>query len=159
LPVSSGVPEGGVGDGRIGRGSSSGDGDADDAPELGPLYNRFTDRPAGPLNRDIAVTRAEAEDVDQLAKVIAAAFHDLNASRFLIPDDDDRRKIYAGFFKLVYIEPGVQEGVVHRTADSLACAVWLPMGDSGSGHGDGGRGETEGLDTEGCVALGVSLFG
>ena len=26
--------------------------------------------------------------------------------------------------------PGVANGVVHRSADSLACAVWLPMGDA-----------------------------
>jgi GNAT superfamily N-acetyltransferase len=93
------------------------------------LHERFADRPNGLLRPEVDITLAEPEDVDQLAKVVAVAFHDLSASRFLIPDEDDRRKIYPGFFKLVYVEPGVHEGIVHRTADSLACAVWLPMGD------------------------------
>jgi hypothetical protein len=108
------------------------------------LAQMFTERPAGPFTRGVDVTLAEPEDIDQLSRVIAAAFHDLRASRFLIPDGDDRRKIYPDFFKLVYVGPGVVNGVVHRSADSLACAVWLPMGDAsreetateGAGHGE-----------------------
>jgi hypothetical protein len=102
-------------------------------PELADglsLPARFTDRPVGPFAHGVEVTLAEPEDIDQLSRVIAAAFHDLSASRFLIPDEDDRRKMYPEFFKLVYVKPGVMNGVVHRTADSLACAVWLPMGDA-----------------------------
>src|SRR6266508_4311777 len=114
-----------------------------------PVPARFTDRPGG-----VEVTLAEPEDIDQLSRVIAAAFHDLNASHFLIPDEDDRRKIYPAFFRLTYAGPGVANGVVHRTADSLACAVWLPMGDpsvdegGASGHSADRRGETAGLGKE-----------
>lgn len=106
-----------------------------DSVALPTLHERFEDRPGGQVRPQVDVTLAEPDDVDQLAKVVAAAFHDLSASRFLIPDEDDRRKIYPDFFKLAYVEPGVQEGVVHRTADSLACAVWLPMGDPLPGAG------------------------
>jgi hypothetical protein len=81
-----------------------------------------------PLCRDVGVTAAEPDDVDQLARVVAAAFHPLTSSAFLIPDEDARAKIYPEFFKLSYLEPAIATGVVHRSADSLACAVWLPVG-------------------------------
>ncbi|SRR6266511_3062924 len=98
--------------------------------ELGSLVpTKVTDRPAGPFTRGVDVTVAEPDDVDQLSRVIAVAFHDLNASHFLIPDDEDRRRIYPEFFKLAYLRPAVTNGVVHRSSDSLACAVWLPTGD------------------------------
>ena len=83
-----------------------------------------------PVNRDVGVITAEPADVDQLARVLAAAFHPLTFSRFLIPDDDDRRKIYPEYFKQVYLQPGIAHGIVHRTGDGLGCAVWFPMGDA-----------------------------
>ena len=50
------------------------------------LSEMFPGLPAGPFTRGVDVTLAEPEDIDQLSRVVAAAFHDLNASRFLIPD-------------------------------------------------------------------------
>jgi predicted GNAT family N-acyltransferase len=94
-----------------------------------PGHSILDDLRRRPLCRDVGVTAAEPDDVDQLARVVAAAFHPLTSSAFLIPDEDARAKIYPEFFKLSYLEPGIATGVVHRSADSLACAVWLPVGD------------------------------
>jgi GNAT superfamily N-acetyltransferase len=84
------------------------------------------------VTREIHVVRAEPDDVDQLSRLIAAAFLDLTASRFLVPDEHWRRRIYPEFFRLTYVGPGLTEGVVHCTSDRLAAAVWLPMGDTHS---------------------------
>jgi hypothetical protein len=80
------------------------------------------------VTRETHVVRAEPDDVDQLSRLIAAAFLDLTASRFLVPDEHWRRRIYPGFFKLTYVRPGLTGGVVHCTSDRLAAAVWLPVG-------------------------------
>jgi len=85
-----------------------------------------------PGNRDVGVTTAEPEDVEQLSRVLAAAFYPSTFSRFLIPDEDDRRKIYPEYFRQAYVQPGVANAIVHRTADALACAVWLQLGDPDS---------------------------
>jgi hypothetical protein len=87
--------------------------------------------------KDIQVVPAEPDDVDQLARVIAAAFHDLTASRFLIPDEAWRRRVFPEFFRLTYIAPGLAGGAVHCTSDRLAAAVWLPMGGAGPGPDPG----------------------
>jgi hypothetical protein len=80
------------------------------------------------VNRRLDVVPAEPDDVDQLSRLIAAAFLGLTSSKFLIPDEDWRRRIYPEFFKLTYVGPGVAHGIVHCTSDRLAAAVWLPMG-------------------------------
>jgi hypothetical protein len=80
------------------------------------------------MNREIHVVPAEPDDADQLSRLIASAFFDLAASRFLVPDENWRRRIYAEFFKLTYVGPGIARGVVHCTSDRLAAAVWLPVG-------------------------------
>lgn len=85
-----------------------------------------------PVNQDVGVTTAEPEDVDQLARVLAAAFHPSTFSCFLIPDEDDRHKIYPEYFKQVYVQPAITNGIVHRTADGLGCAVWLQLGEADS---------------------------
>ncbi|OLB80260.1 MAG: hypothetical protein AUI14_07260 [Actinobacteria bacterium 13_2_20CM_2_71_6] len=81
------------------------------------------------------VALATEEDADRLAEVISAAFFDLEASHWLIPDPDWRRAAYARFFHLTYIAPGLRSGYVYRTADRMAASVWLPIGDPGTDHG------------------------
>ena len=86
------------------------------------------------MKRDIHVVQAEPDDADQLSRLIAAAFLDLSASRFLVPDEDWRRRIYPEFFKLTYVGPGLAGGLVHCTSDRLAAAVWLPVGGAAVHH-------------------------
>jgi hypothetical protein len=74
---------------------------------------------------------ASFDDLDRLAKVIAAAFFDLDASQWLIPDPGWRQATYHRFFRLAYLGPAYAAGTVYCTADRMACAVWLPMGEVG----------------------------
>src|SRR5262245_39496220 len=78
------------------------------------------------------VDRAGWDDLDQLGKVLAGAFFDLEASQWLIPDPGWRQAIYHRFFQLAYLVPGLSTGTVHCTADRMAVTVWLPMGDTGT---------------------------
>ena len=73
----------------------------------------------------VAVTRAEFGDVARLARVVAAAVFDLPVSAFLIPDEDDRRRVSAEAARLVYLWPALAGGIVWCTADRMAVAGWL----------------------------------
>lgn len=71
-------------------------------------------------------TRAERADVEYLSRVIAAAFHDLAATVWLVPDEKDREEIMPGFFELVYVQPALsQGGQLWCTADRMAAAAWI----------------------------------
>ncbi len=73
----------------------------------------------------VAVTRAEFGDVARLARVVAVAVFDLPVSGFLIPDEDDRRRVSAEVARLVYLWPALAGGVLWCTADRMAVAGWL----------------------------------
>jgi len=79
----------------------------------------------------LEVQLAGWDDLDQLGKVIAGAFFDLEASEWLIPDPGWRKAIYPRFFQLAYLLPGLRTGTVYCAAVRMAAAVWLPMGDPG----------------------------
>ncbi len=78
---------------------------------------------------DLPVLLATPDDAGQLSKVIASAFFDLEASQWLVPDTAWRKAIYHRFFRLAYVQPGLDTGSVYCTPDRMACAVWLPMGE------------------------------
>jgi GNAT superfamily N-acetyltransferase len=79
-----------------------------------------------------AVVPADHADADTLAQVIAAAFHDLAPSRWLIADPGARRRILPGYFRLL-VEHALASGLVHTTADRAAAALWLPAGPDAAG--------------------------
>ncbi|ADG87492.1 N-acetyltransferase [Thermobispora bispora] len=63
-----------------------------------------------------------AEDV---AKIIATAFHELEMSAWLVPSDEERRRVMPPYFAL-FTEHALAHGEVYATADMSAVAVWLP---------------------------------
>jgi GNAT superfamily N-acetyltransferase len=82
------------------------------------------------------VVRATETDTEVLSQVIADAFHDLPPSKWLIPDDDARRQILPGYFR-IYVEHAMADGTVHTTADRAAAALWLPVSTDGATPPDG----------------------
>jgi GNAT superfamily N-acetyltransferase len=73
----------------------------------------------------VAVTKARLSDVESLSKVIADAFVDLPPSRWLIGDRTDRMAVFPAYFAL-YVEHGINEGVVWTTPDLDGAGIWLP---------------------------------
>lgn len=88
----------------------------------------------------IAATRTVIEgdtaDAGVLSQVIADAFHDLAPSRWLIPDEDARRLIFPGYFRL-FVEHALANGVVRTTPARTAVALWLPVGENGPNQAPG----------------------
>lgn len=66
-----------------------------------------------------------AGDIEVLSQVIADAFHDLAVSRWLIPGETARRRIFPAYFAL-NVQHALAGGVVHTTADRTAVALWIP---------------------------------
>lgn len=83
--------------------------------------------PVQPISTPPGVVPADVADVDALSHLVADAFHDLAPSRWLIEDEDARREIFPGYFR-IYVEHALAEGVVHTTPDRAAAALWLPIG-------------------------------
>jgi GNAT superfamily N-acetyltransferase len=73
------------------------------------------------------VVRAGPADLELLSQLIAAAFHDLAPSRWLIPDPAARRHIFPGYFAL-HVTHALAAGLVHTTPGRDAVALWLPAG-------------------------------
>ena len=84
----------------------------------------------GDLAADTGPAMVLADDAcaDVLSTVIADAFFDLAASKWLIPDEAARRQIYPGYFGL-YVEHALADGIVLTTPDQAAVALWLPAGE------------------------------
>jgi GNAT superfamily N-acetyltransferase len=92
-------------------------------------------RPSRTRDADQTVILADEDDLDVLAQVIAAAFHDLASSRWLIADPATRRKIFPGYFRLL-LEHALDSGLVYTTPHRTAAALWLPISDT-EGPADG----------------------
>ncbi|HEX5293022.1 MAG TPA: GNAT family N-acetyltransferase [Streptosporangiaceae bacterium] len=75
----------------------------------------------------VTVVTAGAADADALSQVIAAAFHDLPPSRWLIPDPGERARIFPGFFR-IRVDWALADGTVTTTAGRDAVALWIPAG-------------------------------
>jgi GNAT superfamily N-acetyltransferase len=84
------------------------------------------------MSATIDIRRAGAGDAERLAGVIAEAFHDLPVSPWLVPDSDERARVYPAYFR-VQIETSIAQGVVYEASagqgsgDGDGVAVWLPM--------------------------------
>jgi GNAT superfamily N-acetyltransferase len=77
-----------------------------------------------------AVVPATWADAAALSQVIADAFHDLAPSRWLIPDEAARRRIFPGYFR-IFVEHSLATGTVYTTPGRTAVALWLPVGQDG----------------------------
>jgi GNAT superfamily N-acetyltransferase len=71
------------------------------------------------------VVKAGLRDIEPLSVVVADAFVDLPPSRWLVTDRTDRIQVFPAFFGL-YVEHGINEGVVWTTPGRDAAAIWLP---------------------------------
>jgi GNAT superfamily N-acetyltransferase len=76
------------------------------------------------------------DDLEGLSHVIAEAFFDLPPSRCLITDEDDRRAIFPGYFRLM-AENAMRRGLVYTDPDRSAVALWLPAGPGRQAHDPG----------------------
>ncbi len=72
------------------------------------------------------IVLARPEDTDVLSRVIAASFHSLAPSAWLIPDEAARREVFPGYFRL-FVEDALERGCAYTTADRTAAALWFPV--------------------------------
>lgn len=61
---------------------------------------------------------------EEAGAIIATSFHDLEVSAWIVPPDDDRRRVLPHFFSML-TEHALTHGEVHATADMSAVAVWF----------------------------------
>lgn len=78
----------------------------------------------------VDVLRADPDDAQELADVIAVAFHDLPPSTWLIPDTVARREVFPDYFR-IYVDQAFESGAVYTTRERTAVALWMP---NGTGH-------------------------
>ncbi|GAA2031225.1 GNAT family N-acetyltransferase [Catenulispora yoronensis] len=76
------------------------------------------------------IVPAQPQDTNALSHVIARSFLTLAPSIWLIPGEDDRRRIFPGYFRL-YVQEAMERGHVYTTVDRTAVALWLPVGEEG----------------------------
>jgi hypothetical protein len=75
-----------------------------------------------------SVVIADGTSAGVLSQVIADAFADLAVSRWLIPDQAARHRIFPDYFRL-YVEHALADGIVCTTPGQDAVALWLPAGE------------------------------
>jgi GNAT superfamily N-acetyltransferase len=78
----------------------------------------------------LGVVRAGPADLQVLSHVIAAAFHGLAPSRWLIDLPVARRRIFPGYFRIL-VAHTLAAGLVHTTPGRDGVALWLPAGPGG----------------------------
>jgi GNAT superfamily N-acetyltransferase len=81
-----------------------------------------------PPDAGTSVVIADGTSAGVLSQVIADAFADLAVSRWLIPDQAARHRIFPGYFRL-YVEHALADGIVCTTPGQDAVALWLPAGE------------------------------
>lgn len=74
---------------------------------------------------EIAIRRANTEDVQAVSKLIALACEPLEVIRWLVDDSLDRKKIMPAYVQIL-VEHAIVHGTVHVTDDQVGAAVWLP---------------------------------
>lgn len=62
--------------------------------------------------------------------MIAEAFLGLAPSLWLIPGENDRRRVFPGYFRL-YVAEAMRRGHVYTTTERSAVALWLPVSEEG----------------------------
>jgi GNAT superfamily N-acetyltransferase len=73
------------------------------------------------------VIRASWTDADRLSHVIAAAFHRLAPSQWLVPDPAARWDLFPAYFR-IYVDDALANGLVYTNADRTAAALWFHKG-------------------------------
>lgn len=73
------------------------------------------------------IVLAGAGDLDALSLVVAEAFHDLPPSPWLVADETARKQVFPAYFRL-YLQHGLDAGLVYTTLDRAAVALWFPIG-------------------------------
>jgi ribosomal protein S18 acetylase RimI-like enzyme len=61
---------------------------------------------------------------EEIGGIIGVSFHDLEVSAWIVPPDDDRRRVMPPFFSML-TEHAFTYGEVYATADMSAVAVWF----------------------------------
>jgi ribosomal protein S18 acetylase RimI-like enzyme len=82
------------------------------------------------VNPRVQIVQAQPRDTDALSRLIARSFLSLAPSIWLIPGEDDRRRVFPGYFSL-YVREAMERGYVYTTVDRTAVALWLPVGEEG----------------------------
>lgn len=72
--------------------------------------------------------RAGPADVDDVSAVIATAFHPLPPAVWLVPDDREREKIFADYFR-IFVEHTARYGEIYTVGDGAAAALWFAASD------------------------------
>lgn len=76
------------------------------------------------------IVRPDKKNTLELAQTIATSFHDLDASRFLIPDQALRAWLFPPIFGYD-VEDTFDQGTVYATEDCGAVALWIPVAAEG----------------------------
>jgi GNAT superfamily N-acetyltransferase len=71
------------------------------------------------------VRRATVADLNEVADLLADAFHAGDLAPWLIPDTDERTRVYPGYFA-IFAEHALTYGLV-ELIDGSATAVWYPF--------------------------------
>jgi ribosomal protein S18 acetylase RimI-like enzyme len=70
------------------------------------------------------VVQADVDQTDRVAALIALAFHELPATRWLVPDDAERPRRLKGDFR-IFVEYAFEHGHVEVTEDGAGAAIWV----------------------------------
>lgn len=68
-------------------------------------------------------------DAQPLADLLAAAFMDDPVSRWIFPNNEDRRRLHPAFFR-IYVCHVIRNGTIYIADEYSAAALWLPVGAS-----------------------------
>jgi GNAT superfamily N-acetyltransferase len=77
------------------------------------------------------IRHATAADAATTAELIAAAFHELDVSAWLVPDPTERFRVLAANFR-IFVDHALTHGEIHLLGDDttdrpIAAAVWFPQ--------------------------------
>ncbi len=75
----------------------------------------------------IATASSDVRDLPAVVETLSTAFDEVPIFRWFFPDDERRAAILPAFFAAV-CEAHLSWGEIHRSADGLAAAVWVPPG-------------------------------
>ncbi|RZU74647.1 acetyltransferase (GNAT) family protein [Micromonospora kangleipakensis] len=75
---------------------------------------------------EVPIERLGPAETRAVAERIAWAFHHLDVTRWLVPDEAKREAVLADNFEIL-VDHAMRHGIVHGTADRSAVAVWFPQ--------------------------------
>ncbi|MFD3489343.1 GNAT family N-acetyltransferase [Streptomyces sp. NBC_01724] len=74
----------------------------------------------------VRIRQAEAEDREQVVRLLDEAFHHDPVSSWVFPDEAHRRAVH-GEFLGVFVDVTLAEGRIDLLEDGTAVALWLPV--------------------------------